>query len=883
MKIDLTINANKHKKSTNKDNYQPLSFNRKVMVLPISETEKTINAYKVFEDERNNCESYRLNLTLNPIMTNVLTNKVTEVLYNGNKLTGQNRLNAIQTINDELYEYRLGYDIFDNNYMRVDTFKTGSTLNDFTGTTLYGLKSIESSAMDNLLDDNGWVGLQNKVKINGNKMFKTKQPCEKIDLFPTREYFLFNPIYTNNSLRDNWDYLITYPYKNEKNNILVKSNNGINGIPVDSYEIVNFNDSDYLQVRTIYKHGLKKDDIIKIKSNDRNSDLTYLIYDIGTFNGLNNEYVFLIDVNKYSELKNYYNYTNCRIVKVINNVDSEYHIRVLKKISQNDITNEAYQPGFARNIYNDSLYQIQYLDDININSLRDNLNRPLSELYLTIIKRNVNSSDNEPDTIFTKVISGIDCKSNNSEYPNIRVLNNISLPDPLETNITKTGSTLNNVKLTDMFLSDIVEYNITTLKENVIENIQHRFNTIQREENNVFSYNDIFSDNSNMLQNSGFLDGMDNWNFTGLTQSPSIINSNTTGSGKAISIITNSIGYSGMYNNNNQQLKFIPGQNYILSFSIKGNSNFTLNKVGIDGVTTTSINVTNSWVNYNMTFSTNDYNFKNLIFYGYNSSNRFYVTNIKIEKGTSQTAWTSNPDDNDGKYIFGIKNLNLEPYKEGYFYKPNYKILLKNYSDSIVTVDFPDVKHCDGFISGVTFNNEIVLLENSLSNEIKQLILKIEDIDKYLTNDRIRITNKSSLNYKTLNVIKSEINKFIYIPYNYDLMGDVTTLNINDFYIKRYLNEDVPDYCQDQFNGKCSWKIFLKQGETDTDESKRIEFIYTNGCLYITKSFNFFLKRQDPFGLYGIRKNTFPSDLNSKSIEDEILNNKIANKTSEVC
>ena len=68
---------------------------------------------------------------------------------------------------------------------------------------------------------------------------------------------------------------------------------------------------------------------------------------------------------------------------------------------------DGYQPGFARNIFNDAMYQLQYIDDIDINLLKDNLGRPLTEIYLTVIKKNIiNDSQNEPSKDFTKIISG---------------------------------------------------------------------------------------------------------------------------------------------------------------------------------------------------------------------------------------------------------------------------------------------------------------------------------------------------------------------------------------------------------------------------------------------------------------------------------------------
>ena len=44
--------------------------------------------------------------------------------------------------------------------------------------------------------------------------------------------------------------------------------------------------------------------------------------------------------------------------------------------------------AFAKNIYSDNLSQVVFTDDIKIKLLKDNLGRPLSDIYLTVLKNN---------------------------------------------------------------------------------------------------------------------------------------------------------------------------------------------------------------------------------------------------------------------------------------------------------------------------------------------------------------------------------------------------------------------------------------------------------------------------------------------------------------
>jgi len=756
MDIKQQLNSKKNKKSIDADFYQPLGFERSSMVIPVSDIESIVNAYKVFDDERNSATKYRLNLTLNPIMTNILGNKLTEIrnVSDNTILTNSNRLNAIQTINDSVYNYRVGYDIFDNNFMRFDSFKTGNTLSDFTGSSLYGLSSMPQAVYNNLSEDNGWLTLQNKTKINNNKMFSKRKPCEKIDLFPTRDYFLFKPIYVNGSLNDNWSYDLTYPFESYYNNILVTSTNGINGIPISDSSLVTYDNIVYLSITSVYKHGLKSGDVIKIKRNDLNSDKTYLIYDIGDINKNNQDYQFLIDTSKYSDLLSILNMKSNRVVKVINRVDSKYYIRKFRKIpnfiddtekitednidvklltGKTSFVNEAYQPGFSRNIYNDGMYQIQYLDDVDVNLLKDNLGRPLSEIFLTVIKKNIIDGNNEPANIFTRITSGIDSLPGVTGYTNVRMINNVTTTEsPLEVNITTTGSTLFNggVKLSNIFLGDIVEYNDSTVKETKLDDIYHRFNTIQRETSgNVFQYHTL---------------------------------NETTG-------------------------------------------------------------------------------------------------------------------------LFDVTSVSMTEFKEGYYYKPHYSIQLKNYSRVISQGEIPELVNCEDFISGITYNNTVVKLSGSADSSIKSLILKLNSTTGLTNFDTIRITKNSDNSYINARItVSSNLKNSIIFPYEKTFFTSINLLTINNYTIRKYSGLDIPLFAQDMQNGNCLWRNVLKEGVFDDESILTSENTFTNGRLYSTKLINFYLKRQDPFGDYGLRNNTFPTDLFGNSIEEKLINNTV-NGPNTIC
>lgn len=902
MNLELELEKNRSKKSVNTDFYQPLNLDVSSMVVPVSNINETINIYKVFEDERNSSTKYRLNITLNPIMSNILSNKLTEITDKyGNKLTGQDRLDAIQKIDDNTYNYKIGYDIFDNNFTRVETFKTGNTLNDFTGTTLSDLVSIQDAIKNNVTYNDGWVGFFNKSKINNNKMFTLKKPCEKIDLYPTRDYFLFTPFYVEGKLYDNWDYVITYPYDNYTESILVKDINGVNGIPIITGNTISLENSNYLEITTAYNHGLSQNDIIKLKIDNNGNDNTYLIYNIGDITGSNKTNKFIIDINKYTNLTNIKDFSKYRIVRTVNKVDSIYYIRRFKKlpnliddddiITENNIKSklltgdtlynkESYKLGFSKNIYGDPVHQIQYIDSIDISLIKDNLKRPLTEIFFSLIKKNINSENIEPYNTFTEVKSGINESSVCYNYSNIRRINGVDNNEtPIESNITSSGSTIhsNNELQTNIFMGDIVEYNATTVKEYKLEDICHRFNTVQRENYGNFVYSDFFGDTTNMLLNSGFLEGINYWYFNKPSSYPlQIVESNISGSGKAIRVTTSTNTNSGIWTNGNGTLSFESGKTYTVSFYAKSTANLTLDRVGVEGVTQyQSFNLTANWSKFKFTFTASDNQVHALIFYKSSTiSSTFLITNVKIENNSTSSEWHSCPHDADGNYKFVNKTLNMTPFKEGYYYKPHYSIKLKNYSAILNEGEMPELIPCSDIIQGIDRNNEIVNLNGKNDDEIKSLLIKLPSTSGLTNFDMVRITNNSNDNYENFKI--TLYGNHIVLPYNKEFMPIISDQTITNYTIRKYKTSDIPDYAQDMFNGNCLWRNILKEGIFDSDSTNMDELIYTNGNLYVNKSINFFLRRQDPFGEYGLIKNTFPYDVYGNKNIDEINNNKIS-------
>jgi hypothetical protein len=184
--------------------------------------------------------------------------------------------------------------------------------------------------------------------------------------------------------------------------------------------------------------------------------------------------------------------------KDINGVECQYYFRLFKKIKNIDGTDfktDLSRLAFGENIYGDRMAQLTFLDTVNLDGLLDNLGRPLSEIYLTIVKRNKGwekwykqgvymGPDIEFSHCFGPVTSGLDLPKEQTDY-NVHKLHNYlngsnrNAPKPLpkDDEGTNTEITIDD----DFFYGDVVEFNPCTFEETTITDVYYRFNTAQRE------------------------------------------------------------------------------------------------------------------------------------------------------------------------------------------------------------------------------------------------------------------------------------------------------------------------------------------------------------------------------------------------------------------
>lgn len=405
-KNEYVLGIFKGKESINEDFYLNVDLESNTRPLPISDLSKTLNSAEQEQNERNESTCYRLTGNLNVVGSNVLFN-----------ISG------------------------DFSYQQILELKD---LDEETDTFVNDLNEV-------LLEDDGWF------------FFQTGTTCDKVFLEPKPDKFY--PL-ANNGFQ-NWEVYVTYPASGNIETLTFNNVPITDGISVVSINEVTIDDRQMTAVVCSINHGLSVGDIVRF-----NSDIPiglsgdYSIYQLGLDDKSFQSSIFILDeaLSVYPPINNN---TKLRFKKVVNGVESDYYSRWFKKLT-NTLDYEIYPTGFATNIFNDQNFSFTFNNDLDVNGLVDYLGRPLTEFYLTIVKK---QSDSESlDNFWTNVESGINTALVGGDY-DVNTLNSFISNDSIEENVNS---------LPEIIFGDIVEYNRTTLTETILQDAYHRFNTLNR-------------------------------------------------------------------------------------------------------------------------------------------------------------------------------------------------------------------------------------------------------------------------------------------------------------------------------------------------------------------------------------------------------------------
>ncbi len=479
--------------------------------------------------------------------------------------------------------------------------------------------------------------------------------------------------------------------------------------------------------------------------------------------------------------------------KVVNDIECKYYVRIFSKIpnfknasadtsneyqiykdnaelidiyqnKEYDFENHVSRLAFAKNIYTDEVGEVVFTDDINIANLKDNLGRPLSSIYLTIVKNNMgykewygyDSVDNgfdvtqiTADTVeyshcFGKVTCGIETSEQSTSDTNIQSIFKISAnpndrygfgykvgyDEDGEVGINKDREYVNDLYFIDdyevwfnldkHYYGDLSYYDNYNAIERSIQPIMHRFNTAQRE--------------SAQAKSTDYYD------------------------------------------------------------------KFAYDEIALDD---------------------------------YDAAGTFEISSLTIDNANQ-------------KY-------------EGYYYIPHYEIPIKTF-DKVQTT-FPDFLTMRSFIKveGETNTYRINCLENHFLTVGDKAMLFDKVNNKYY--DCITVRGEKDT-YRTFTCkIYTEEGEEADLDEMFSSDDKLET-----FRLFKMDNLNIPSYAQVLRDGSCRviWRDILNNGFNTSDDSVE-EYPFTNGAFYVNRRVDLFVRRQDPFELYGLRSD----DLLGKEIEAE--------------
>jgi hypothetical protein len=420
----LKLNSVNSKRDVNQDLFQKISLDGDSKPLPYNDIIKIVSENDQFNKERMESTRYRLMGTVNSLFTNVLFNSTDERSWS--------------TFNTPLFRDRS----YPPNGVSIDEKE------DYT---------FEESIAAHLKEKDGWFGYNNpNINEFNDYSFTYMEPSkDKFDLVVK-------------SGESNWGVTMVYPAKNLTNELVE------DGLDIISLKPVTVGGKKMTAVGIPYKHNLQVRDDVRLTN--INNDGIYQVMRLGLDNGdLKNNY-FVVDVD-FETLEN----KGGKFKKLHYGKECEYYFRVFKRLKNQDGIEmgeedfDVYPLAFSKNVYNDNIVQLATKRDVDLKDLTDNLGRPVSEIYFTLIK---NNNKGFSDVKSGLLINDVDGLETYRTIPDIKRIHNGG-NTPYESNKPLNDSVLFS---DEEFIGDLVEYNEDLLQETVLAEVHHRFNTKNREE-----------------------------------------------------------------------------------------------------------------------------------------------------------------------------------------------------------------------------------------------------------------------------------------------------------------------------------------------------------------------------------------------------------------
>lgn len=777
------------------------------------------------------------------------------------------------------FVYHCGKDIFNNHLIRSNTFKTickipnsSSTFNtiadkmrDVNGNevveTLYfpvdapidghkkdvtmhvyrydDILTYADSVKNRLVQKyDGWVGFYNRSKIKSYNDFKKgeimdierpimyKNGGDFIEMYPDRSLYSFVPKFNKHRKRveKNWEYCITYPSSSTTDgfdSIINKSNGALKAIYFDENSKGD-NGGSQLVIYGISKHGLMVGDFVSVYKTLRNGTDERVV-ESAEVSAVVDDYIFVLKGNSTAISNSWY-----------------------------DVSQVAKMHGYTL------APNKKYFVDASGNK------------YYLVNGKYVNLDLDSQHISYKKVVNGIECNYYVRIFSKVPNFKNASAVTSSEYDIYKDDSKL------------IKEYQGSDYDfESHVSRLAFAKNIYGDEIGEVVFTDDI--DISNLKDNLGrplstlyitFLKsngGYKEWYGFGTNRDPSsdkVTYSHCFGAltcgyeTSDESIYTNGINSINKINNIGGDAMGVD----VLSINkdvekYRNNGNFTFREVAYgvdknfygdlcfyDEYNATEVSIQPMMYRFNTAqresyYSDSDYketfsgyNYDDIVYDDYDISNTFTVK-------TSQVSGTNSR-------------------KEGYYYKPHYPIEIKMFGKlNSVRPDFLKIRSIkkdekrDGVYSIVTSSyhylgvGDKAMIYDSTQEKYYTLVT-VKDDDSNYKKFYCKVYSEDGKTLEKLTFMDGDGKSHDLLNTNDDVARG---LYMSDFKLFKVDNLEIPSYAKILKDGTCRfvWRDIINNGFNPTVSSVE-EYPFTNGAFYINKRIDIYVRRQDPYNMYGL-------------------------------
>ncbi len=819
IKLNNSISVN----SSNTESMKKILLDGDNRQLPYNDIVRIINENEVFNDERRRSNRFRIVCDLNRVISNPLFN-----------VSGDN-----------------SWDIFNKPLFRDRSYPPNEiSVNeeeDF---------SYKESIDYHLREVNGWFGYYNP-KINESSRMEFKH------MWPGRQEL---DIMNKNIL--NWDLSFVYPYKNDD------SDTYNNGLPIIDTVECNVGGKNMVGLGSPHKHNLSLYDniIVFIDGEEK----TYTVKRLGLDNGDFKDNYLVVD-----EQLNFFNNKVVSFKKYTRKGYCKYYLRRFKRINtvkgvMGDQEYDLSPLAFSKNIFGDQILQLITKNDIDLTNLTDNLGRPLSKMYLMLIKRKSEGFTEIKSGFKLNNINNID--NSNSIHDICRIHNGNNSHIPLDTNLSFHDND---------FIGDLVEYNPDTLLETILSEVHHRFNTQNRElDSTIVIKNNSSTDSSignvpYQVENndlSDILNGGDvNLSYNPIV--PEIRESSLT-----LATTSNNFNYKRI------SLLYPPQGEYISPCMSQSSSYFY-----IDGETFKDATIISRYSDGSSYAGPNEYSDGNYVRVWDGTKftstelcagssigcNNFRGVSKVVEGGTRIGGFCLETSVDTEGFNYYIKGK--------YFYRDRFAGGSNTSCNSVTTSRVGTIVNSFNYnLSKITANEdeEIRLISNNfiVNDKSYTLYVKWDLSDSYAP----KISSPYFICNETTEVIDENDNdEGEYTEENKNIGGRQEGYYYKPFYeiklkdISSYIEEGdvytngIPEYATQYENGTFRWREVLDIGVN----SDGVDHPFLNNAHHIYTNIIFPLKRQDPFGEIGLRSDGEFGDIKGDKISDD----HIIKESGDVC